>query len=238
MPPFTAVALQRVLSPSSAQQLAIDLQRFADSGFSPEQIATALELILADRKLRPGTDDCITLVTTGPEAAGVTNRDTSVVVREVFANADSSVLLAGYAVYHGQRVFHALAERMQARPELSVKFFLDIQRPRGDSTAESELVRRFADRFKNREWPTGYSIPLVYYFPRSLDLQPEKRASLHAKCIVVDTRTVFVSSANFTEAAQERNIEVGLLIQSHQVAAQLAEHFDALISDGLVKSVF
>jgi phosphatidylserine/phosphatidylglycerophosphate/cardiolipin synthase-like enzyme len=35
---------------------------------------------------------------------------------------------------------------------------------------------------------------------------------------VVDGKHVFVSSANFTEAARERNIEVGLLVQSRALA--------------------
>jgi hypothetical protein len=43
----------------------------------------------------------IDLVTTGPEPGGITNRDTSVVVRELFAHAKESVLVVGYAVYQG-----------------------------------------------------------------------------------------------------------------------------------------
>ncbi len=61
------------------------------------------------------------------------------------------------------------------------------------------------------------------------------RASLHAKCIVVDRELAFVSSANFTEAAQLKNIEVGLLIRSRPLAAKLADHFEALAEAGHLK---
>lgn len=44
------------------------------------------------------------LVMSGPEAPGVANRDTRVVVRELFANAQVSVLVAGYAIYQGKSV--------------------------------------------------------------------------------------------------------------------------------------
>jgi len=71
-----------------------------------------------------------------------------------------------------------------------------------------------------------------------LDIRREKRASLHAKCVVVDNAISFVSSANFTEAAQERNIEVGLLIRSAPLAARLERHFTALISQGLLAPLF
>lgn len=56
--------------------------------------------------------------------------------------------------------------------------------------------------------------------------RPDQRAALHAKYVVIDTRDVFVSSANFTEAAQERNVELGLLLKSPQTAARIMRFFE------------
>jgi phosphatidylserine/phosphatidylglycerophosphate/cardiolipin synthase-like enzyme len=50
--------------------------------------------------------------------------------------------------------------------------------------------------------------------------------------VVADCRDVFVSSANFTEAAQERNVEVGLLLHSTSVAERLTRFFDTLCESG------
>jgi hypothetical protein len=111
-PPFPPVALQRMMSIQLAGQLSSELQGFHAQGFTPDQIATTIELLLQDRSERPSPEDVIDLVTTGPEAAGVTNRDTGVVVRNLFTQAQTSVCIAGYAVYQGQRVFQALAERI------------------------------------------------------------------------------------------------------------------------------
>ncbi|MCY2953146.1 MAG: DISARM system phospholipase D-like protein DrmC [Planctomycetota bacterium] len=202
----------------------------------PRQIAALLELLCRDRSRRPQVEDAVTLVTTGPEAAGGTNRDTSVVVRELFAHARHSVFIAGYAVNQGQQVFQALADRMREQPHLEVRMFLDIQRGPGDRSAASELVRRFADRFEKHQWPRDGRLPQVYYYyPRSLEMVVDKRSCLHAKCIVVDGEAAFVSSANFTEAAQERNIEVGLLIRSASIAGKLACHFEALVDCGFLQ---
>ena len=52
----------------------------------------------------------------------------------------------------------------------------------------------------------------MYYDRRALVPGPPY-ASLHAKCVVVDGAQTFISSANFTQRAQERNIEVGVLIE-------------------------
>ncbi len=182
-------------------------------------------------------EDVLELVTTGPEVPGIANRDTSVVVRELFANARDSVLVAGYAVYQGQRVFQALADRMVAIPALKVRMFLDIQRGPGDTTLPSELVRRFAERFRSRQWPKDRLLPEVFFDRRSLEPEPECRASLHAKCVVVDGKEVFVSSANFTEAAQHRNLEIGLLIRSAEIATRIINYFNALQSTGLMSPV-
>ncbi len=38
---------------------------------------------------------------------------------------------------------------------------------------------------------------------------PFSQVGLHARCVVVDRARAFVSSANFTQRGQERNIEVG-----------------------------
>ena len=130
-------------------------------------------------------EDLIDLVWTGPEVEGIVNRDTAVVVREMFQNARESVFVAGYAVYQGQVVFKALAERIEQHPQLDVQIFLDIQRPYQDHSSPSELVRRFAERFARHEWP-GRRFPRMFYDPRSLEIEAAKRASLHAKCIVVE----------------------------------------------------
>jgi phosphatidylserine/phosphatidylglycerophosphate/cardiolipin synthase-like enzyme len=202
--PITAVGLQRLLARSIAGGVASELQQMLDQGFTPRQLASVLELLAQDRAQRPALEEVLDLVTTGPEAEGVTNRDTCVVVRELFAHARQSVLVAGYAVYQGQHVFRALADRMAEVPQLKVRLFLDVQRGPGDTSAPAEIVRRFAHRFKTQQWPQDRPVPQVFYDPRSLESNTDKRACLHAKCIVVDAESVFISSANFTAAAPGR----------------------------------
>ena len=233
--PFTVLGMRRIIDGHRAEAVTLALQRLSDQGFPSEQLAATLELLLADRAARSTTEESLELVTTGPEAPGVANRDTGVVVRDLFAYAEHSVLLAGYAVYQGQQMFRALADRMRDRPELQVRMFLDIGRRPGDTTIAGDIVRRFAEQFRSRQWPTDRPLPELFYDPRALELAAEKRACLHAKCVVVDHHTVFISSANFTEAAQQRNIEVGLLARSPSLAKQVEAHFNALVAAGMLQ---
>lgn len=91
---------------------------------------------------------------------------------------------------------------------------------------------RFADRFWGTDWP-GSLQPSVYYDPRSL--KPEgPEGILHAKAVVTDEESLFVTSANLTEAALERNFELGLLVRDKALAASISSHFRVLIDRGLL----
>jgi phosphatidylserine/phosphatidylglycerophosphate/cardiolipin synthase-like enzyme len=173
--------------------------------------------------------DAIELVTSGPDVAGMT-RDTGVVLRELFAGAEQRVLVVGFAVHQGREIFAALANRMRHRPDLLARLCLDIRRAPGDTTRADSLLRRFAERFIRQEWP-GPRLPDLFYDPRSLAESEPRRASLHAKCVVIDGVRAFIGSANLTEAAQLRNIEVGVVV-SGLIAAATERHFDALIAAG------
>lgn len=179
------------------------------------------------------------LVWTGPETPGAGSRDTSVVVEELFRSAQRSALVATYAIYQGAKVFALLAERMRAVPELSVRLFVNIPRPPGcpPNVGEAHLVRAFAERFAAEDWPAGVRLPELFYDPRSLSADPGPKACLHAKCIVVDDSRAFVSSANFTEAAQERNIETGVLVNDASFARGLRDQFESLVTAGLLRLV-
>lgn len=235
--PLSAVSLRRYLAADIAEAVAIEEQRLAGEGFQTAHLMRLLETLAEDRNARPSIpDEALDLVTSGPEAPRVALRDTAVVVRELFAQARQSVLVVGYAVHQGRSVFRALAERMEQRPGLNVRLCLHVPRPWRDETPADVLLQRFAERFKTQEWP-GSRWPAVYYDPRSLAPDTEKRASLHAKCVVVDRQTAFVSSANFTEAAQVRNIEVGVLIRNPAIAESLNRHFEALIEAGVLQQL-
>ena len=131
------------------------------------------------------------------------------------------VLTAGSGHFDGPKSFKALAHRMDQCPELRVTLLLNIQRRRGDNTTADNVVRRFADRFWGSDWP-GSSKPCIYYDPRSLDVDGPGGV-LHAKVVIADEAAVFVTSANFTEAAWDWNIEVGLLARRPHPCPQYGE---------------
>ena len=236
MAPYTTMGLRQHVPEPECQLVSADLSRLGDLGLQPKQIAVMLRVVIAERESAQRTADQIELVWTGPEVGGSHGRDTGVVVRELFAQARTGVLVSGFAIFQGKQVFKTLANQMDDNPALSVRMFLNVPRPHLDDTSDAELLRRFADTFCKDHWP-GRRFPEVFYDPRSLVVGGGPKASLHAKCIVVDDERAFVTSANLTEAAQERNIEAGVLILSPLFAKNLRNQFEVLVSKGLLKSV-
>lgn len=197
------------------------------AGLDAPAVEVLLEVLLADRQERPGPR--IDLVWTGPEARQAISRDTAVVVRELFAGAAESVLIAGYRFDHGADLLKPLHEAMEVRG-VQTQIFLDIERRRGDPESPHDCAQLFADRFFHKQWPWSPPRPEIYYDPRTAAPRPVQ--SLHAKCVVVDGKRALIGSANFTDRGQTRNIEAGALIEDRGFATRLLEHFHGLVHAG------
>ena len=199
------------------------------AGFSPAQIARLVSAVIAGRErdqiLAPD------LVVSGPDVPGVPTADTYSVVQTLFQEAETEIVLAGYAFYNGRMLFERLAERKQARPNLRIVFHVDVPRRHGDTTTPDVLVVRHAAEFRERHWPWR-PFPEVYFDPRALESDTKARASLHAKVVVIDRRKLFLTSANFTEAAHQRNIELGVLCSVPYLAERVVSYFEGLRHSG------
>lgn len=227
---FSAFSLAKAADPPQSVIDAV-LQLKAD-GISPAHLAMLLDASASAAEARAGHVDA-ELVWTGPEAGAARSRDTSVVVRELFGLADRDVIVSTFVIRQAAAVFHPLAERMHQVKDLRVRLFLNVGRDWRDTTLESELLREFAEEL-GREWPSVRR-PEAYYDPRGLLEDGDRRATWHAKCVVVDDDIAFVTSANFTEWAQERNVEAGVVIRNREFVRQLRQQFESLIEGKLVR---
>ncbi len=224
---ITSHAVQQIAGATLAAELVRTLASLRDDGWSPPQVAALAEAMAEarDRVSRP--EELFDLVLSGPDVPGVPTRDTAAVMHTLIEQAREEVILVGYAVHNGRKLFERLAERTRETPGLDLWFCLNIQRPYKDSSLSSEIVRRFAMAFAKKDWPWR-PLPKVYYDPRSLDPSGPTQSSLHAKCLVVDRKVALITSANFTEAAHKRNLEAGVVVRYEPLALRIATYFDTL----------
>ena len=224
---ITAHGVRQVVDASLAAKVMDGLQEFSASGWSSSQLATLADAVAAAREQTIDPEMMLDLVLSGPEIAGIHTRDTSAVMHSLIEKSQIEVILVGYAVHNGRKLFDSLAKRMQQVANLRVWLCLNIPRKFNDTSLSSEIVRRFAMEFVTKHWPWKQQ-PELYYDPRALSDDSTHRASFHAKCLIVDQSEALITSANITEAAQERNVEVGVIIRHSPLAKRLASYFEAL----------
>jgi phosphatidylserine/phosphatidylglycerophosphate/cardiolipin synthase-like enzyme len=81
--------------------------------------------------------------------------------------------------------------------------------------------------------------PSVRNFVWPMAMRPKdefgRHGSLHAKCAVVDSRLLFLSSANLTEFAFNLNMELGILVRGGSLPGAVEAHFRGLITTGYLE---
>jgi phosphatidylserine/phosphatidylglycerophosphate/cardiolipin synthase-like enzyme len=156
----------------------------------------------------------VELVWTGPESMIVPVRHTEQVLVSVIDDAQSTIFLVSFVAFDIP-VVAATLERASERG-VGISALLEPSKQAGGRvTVDSVAI------LKN-------SVPgaRFYVWERSPEMMG---GSVHAKCVVADARIAFITSANLTGAAMERNIEVGVLIHGGPVPLQLNEQLNALI---------
>jgi len=228
-PPYTAFTVAEWVPENCRNLLAADLMSLQTCGFTTATLAITLEVLAEDAAARQRAIDQIQLVWTSPDEEGPHVRDTSVVVRQLLSEARQSLWISTYSIFNGQEVFLPIEQAWTFRPELEVVLILNV--PPNDDAA----VEKYAWSFWKYHWPWPRK-PAVFYDPRGPEKTPTSPACQHAKCILVDAVTAFITSANFTESAHERNIELGVLFRDNpRVAASIRSKFGSLIQDGFLK---
>ncbi len=237
--PTSAVALSGYVPDAALATVAQELNRLHQQGMACGHLVYLLQALADERAQSQTKQDHIDLVWTGPEIPGTESRDTRIVVRELFSQAQHSVLIASFAIDQGpkgQDLFRPLAERMDANPDLQVRMFLNVKRKYQDKTPASVLLRQFAETFRHQVWP-GKRLPEVFHDPRTMAMTADTNACLHAKCVVVDEDWFLVTSANFTEAAHLRNIEMGVAMADETIAKAIRSQFEMLLAQNVLQRI-
>jgi phosphatidylserine/phosphatidylglycerophosphate/cardiolipin synthase-like enzyme len=237
--PVQPATIARYVPSPQIEQTTEALNALHQQGMTAPQVALMLRLLITERRSAQTQRNQVELVWTGLETPRMESRDTQVVVQEMFSRAEQSVLISTYAIDQDQKaqnLFDGLAQRMDRLPQLNVQMFLNIQRPYGDRTQEIKLLQTFAHRFRQNIWH-GKRLPKLFYDPRSLSTQPGVKACLHAKCVIVDDLYLLITSANFTEAAHQRNLEAGVLLMDAIAARAMRRQFTGLLQSGRLQEL-
>jgi cardiolipin synthase A/B len=204
-----------------AYQLA-EVIRSADGVTSWETLSFAIAMCatLRDRwQIEQKTE----LLWAGPAPAGeMPARRIDQVLYDLIATAERDVLLITFAAHKIRRLTEVLASAScrGVRVRLVLEFG-DQSQHQLSHDALRAFPRDLQEKAEVFYWPVG---------KRELNLFG-KPGKLHAKAAVVDKQAL-LSSANLTDDAFIRNLELGVLFMGGEMPAKLRQHFEYLISAG------
>ncbi len=98
---------------SEAAAVANYLENLARTGMKFEHMAHMADAILQTRRQSGDPVVMYDLVLSGPEVEGVPTADTAAVVQTLISEAKEEILLVGYAIHNGKKLFEPLMARMR-----------------------------------------------------------------------------------------------------------------------------
>ena len=181
---------------------------------SSEELSTMFRASSTTASLAAG-ESSVELVWTGPATGMVPIRHTAQVLTGLIDEARARLFLVSFVAYHVTGVVDALQRAIERAVRVQVLLEQSTQHG-GNVTVDSmAMLRRNLPCAEFYEWDQASATA---------------SASVHAKCAVADGNVAFVTSANLSDAAMERNMELGVLLRGGQVPGLLDRHLQALIT--------
>lgn len=161
-------------------------------------------------------DEKIELVWTGPTTSSVSTRQTEQALLQVINASKTEVFITSFVAYDISTIVSSLNAAVDRG--VTVSMLLELSQSDGGSIDINVIgkmktlvpsARLFAWREKSERFQNG---------------------RVHAKVAVADDQICFITSANLTGFAMERNMEAGVLIRGGQIPVMLKEHLQSLVN--------
>ncbi|WP_257881817.1 DISARM system phospholipase D-like protein DrmC [Vibrio parahaemolyticus] len=194
------------------------LNAWKNSSYTSEELA-ALILGASYSLSRHREHESTELVWTGPDSTMFPVRRSEQVLLDIINSANETLFIVSFVLVKIPNVEQALKQAI-ARG-VKVKMLLESEDKESTGVFAKTLERLYTN------------IPKIqlYIWPReNREKNQAGFARVHAKCAVADQRGAFITSANLTEAALDRNIEMGINIEGGSIPSDICTQLNAMIN--------
>jgi len=214
----TGRSVRSILSPVVVAPLLDELMALltVSPDISSRDVGIMLAAASAASKQESNIASSVELVWTGPDTGLVPIRQTEQVLTGLIDKAESRLFVVSFVAYRVGPVIEALQRAVSRGVELRI--LLEQFSDRGGSVTTDSM----------KTLKSNVPKAIIYEWNREIHTK-EGGASVHAKCAVADGRLAFVTSANLTEAAMERNMELGVLLSGGPTPQILENHLMSLV---------
>lgn len=162
------------------------------------------------------------LVWTGPSSRLVATRKTEQALLEVIDAAKTRIFITSFVAYNVATIMNALQKAIGRGVEISM--LLESSDKHGGGVSIDAIAHMRAALPESR----------IYFWHEKEGAFAGGR--VHAKVAVCDGLLCFISSANLTGHAMERNMEAGVLVRGGALPKKLHDHLEALVTIKVVKT--
>jgi phosphatidylserine/phosphatidylglycerophosphate/cardiolipin synthase-like enzyme len=209
--------------PSPGYQGRVDEFLRSHSGTRSE-LAPMLEVALAAKRSRQTAE----LVWTGPSTPVVPVRRTEQVLCDLIGCAERRLTMTSFGIFQVPRLVGDLEQSLERGVALRIVL--------GDREAHSDQEIDRQRQQLGRAVATGASL-LQWPAERRPRDEQGHAGLMHVKAAVADSKVAFLTSANLTEAALERNMELGVLIRGGGLPTAIDRLIDTLVESGELQTL-
>lgn len=189
---------------------------------SSDELASML-LAASHIYTKASSEQTVELVWTGPKTSFVSARRTEQALLQVINYAEKTLFITSFVAYDVAPIVKALNLANERCVQISI--LLELSQAQGGSITFDVI----------KKMKTLVPAATLYAWP---DKAEEFRGgSVHAKVAVADGKLCFITSANLTGSAMERNMEAGVLVSGGELPLAMSEHLNALIVTNTICSV-
>jgi cardiolipin synthase len=163
------------------------------------------------------------LVWTGPTTPFVSARRTEQALLQVINAAQNTLFITSFVAYDVSSIVKALNEVSAKGVQISM--LLESSSEHGGSISIDIIGKMKA------------LVPSAHIYAWTKKVEPFLEGCVHAKVAVADANSCFITSANLTGFAMERNMEAGILISGGKIPRLLSDHLYSLIDTKVVSVV-
>jgi cardiolipin synthase len=168
-------------------------------------------------------EQAIELVWTGPTTPFVSARRTEQALLQVIGTAKQALIVTSFVAYDVSTIVKALNDA--SIRGVSISMLLESSQDHGGSITFDVIGKMRA------------LVPAAKLYAWRERAAPFADGRVHAKVAVADGAVCFITSANLTGHAMDRNMEAGVLLTGGQIPKLLHEHLQALVDTRTVSPV-
>lgn len=189
---------------------------------SGDEVAGLL-LGASEARQRAEREQSVELVWTGPTTRFVATRRTEQVLLDLVRRARNELFLVSFVVYDATSIVDELNSAVERG--VDVRILLEASTSHGGSLSVDPIAT-----MRNR-------VPAASLYAWTDRPAPFVDGRVHAKVAVADDSVAFLTSANLTGHALEKNMEAGVVVSGGDLPRRLRSHLHALIETKVVRLV-